>query len=122
MPTARELLEQADALMRRNRALPPSTSPPATPPPDLRAPLTPSAPVASPRPIQREPIAPSVAHTSLPIAEDDGEFTEPVSTLARAGNVDPEPDEPEVAGARVAPDDADFPVLTDAVDEPSAPV
>src|SRR5687768_16356324 len=123
MPTARELLEQADALMRRNRALPPSTSRPAAPPPEPRAPLTPSSPVASPRPIQREPIAPSVAHASLPIEDaDDGEFTEPLAMSARSRDVDSEPGEPDSAQARAAAEDADFPVLTDAVDEASAPV
>jgi len=129
MPTARELLEQADALMRRNRALPQATTRPAAPlAAEPRATLASSAPVASPRPIQREPITPSIVHTSLPIEEADSEeFIEPVAALARqprlegapAGN-GVAPARGEATGIREDPDDADFPVLTDAVGEASS--
>ena len=122
MPTARELLEQADALMRRNRTLPPATSRPVPPPAEPRPALASSAAIASPRPIQREPIAPSVVHTALPLDEptDTAEFTEPLATSARALPADPavEPS-PAPAPRDEAVDDTDFPVLTDAV-EPSA--
>src|SRR5664279_49547 len=54
MPTARELLEQADALMRRNRAAAVDDIPVLTdsvsPLPQLRSPVRPAAPVARPPP------------------------------------------------------------------------
>ena len=102
MPTARELLEQADALMRRSRtgeareALPRMT----TQSPEFRIATPRAAPAASPRTIQREPIAPSIARTALPV--------DPIETLAV-----PSADN---AGQRAPPDD-DFPVLTEAVDD-----
>ena len=122
MPTARELLEQADALMRRNRTLPPATSRPVPPPAEPRPAVAPSAAIASPRPIQREPIAPSVVHTALPLDEptDTAEFTEPLPTPARALPTDAAVEPPPAPTPRDEPaDDMDFPVLTDAV-EPSA--
>jgi hypothetical protein len=122
MPTARELLEQADALMRRNRALPPSTPRPATEPSiEARSPALPSLPAS--RPIQREPIASSVVHTALPIEDHDaGEFAEPLSPPPRPADAARE--RSEDLGVRTSveadpADDADFPVLTDAVAEPA---
>jgi len=123
MPTARELLEQADALMRRNRPLAQSTSRPVTPPPsDARATLAPPPPVASPRPIQREPIASSVVHTSLPIQDvDAGEFAEPLLAPQRAPAIDAGADERDVTPPHLeTADEDDFPVLTETVDEPVA--
>ena len=120
MPTARELLEQADALMRRNRVgaggdmpgrLSPSSKDPATVSPTSG--LPPSA-----RTIQREPIAPSVARTSLPVDP----------TVSPAFEVPPPSDGPPVAPPLAAPApevspppvEAEFPLLTEAVDEPDA--
>jgi hypothetical protein len=114
MPTARELLEQADALMRRNRmgaagetaGLPaaPGTPQPTTSPT--------SGPVVSPRTIQREPIAPTVARTSLPV--------DPTESPGLAASPDEQPappvPRPPVAHASSAAA-VEFPVLTDAVDE-----
>ena len=132
MPTARELLEQADALMRRDRdALAtggrarPSSTPITTTPRPL------AGVAVSPRTIQREPIAPSVARTSLPVHPTDS----PAFAASEALPVAPAPEvrestitaetrpiaampREEAAGspAGAAPgDDADFPMLTDAV-------
>lgn len=166
MPTARELLEQADALMRRRNLQPvaapqgpdaaeptqgpatdsrfgatdapaadprveprlpsslayegpPAASAGAAPSPSAAAALSamrwsapaPAVPVPtsspvfapppsrSPRTIQREPIAPSVARTALPV--DPGE--------------PPAPAVPYGAAAQAA--EADFPLLTDAVED-----
>ena len=118
MPTARELLEQADALMRRNRqmaeravrgpAVGPTTLPdeaPAAriepglrtaPPPAEPAPRAAPEPAAAPAPATRvEPVPPSpvVEEADIPVLE------EVVAPEARAGEAD------------------DFPVLTDAIDE-----
>ena len=132
MPTARELLEQADALMRRDRdALAtggrarPSSTPITTTPRPL------AGVAVSPRTIQREPIAPSVARTSLPVHPTDS----PAFAASEALPAAPVPEarestiaaetrpiaampREEAAGspAEAAPeDDADFPMLTDAV-------
>jgi hypothetical protein len=118
VPTARELLEQADALMRRNRqmaeravggpAVGPTTLPdeaPAAriepglrtaPPPAEPAPRAAPEPAAAPAPATRvEPVPPSpvVEEADIPVLE------EVVAPEAPAGEAD------------------DFPVLTDAIDE-----
>jgi len=102
MPTARELLEQADALMRRNRTGEAREVPPrmTTQSPEFRIATPRAAPAASPRTIQREPIAPSIARTTLPV--------DPIETPADAA--------PSRAGGD-SPSDDDFPVLTEAVDD-----
>jgi hypothetical protein len=131
MPTARELLEQADALMRRNRmgtsgdaAGRPAT--PGTNPPTL-SPT--SGPTRSPRPIQREPIAPSVARTSLPVDPTESPvFTSSVPAVDQPAPQAPfATEEPVLRAPVVMPDaqsateaEAEFPLLTDAVDEASA--
>jgi hypothetical protein len=132
MPTARELLEQADALMRRDRdALAtggrarPSSTPITTTPRPL------AGTVVSPRTIQREPIAPSVARTALPVHPTDSPAfaaaeAPPVTTVpevretalptAPAPAAAMQRDESAGPLAEVASaDDADFPMLTDAV-------
>ena len=120
MPTARELLEQADALMRRNRmgpgagiARPPS---PVSNPPTV-APT--SGLPASPRPIQREPIVPSVARTSLPV-----DPTESPAIIARVPShqSDAAPVAlPEAPLVEPGPEtETEFPLLVDAVDEVAA--
>ena len=122
MPTARELLEQADALMRRDRnalaagdrALPAST-------PVTLAPRSLTESVMSPRTIQREPIAPSVARTSLPIHPTDspafsapeGPWFEPAGTPAPSR--DPSAAVPMPMHEAESTPEADFPTLTDAV-------
>jgi len=124
MPTARELLEQADALMRRDRdalaagerARPAST-------PVTLAPRLLTAAAMSPRTIQREPIAPSAARTSLPIYPTDSPaFSAPEAPrIAPAATPAPSRDASvEVPVPRHEADstsDADFPTLTDAVVE-----
>ena len=104
MPTARELLEQADALMRRNRTGEAREVPPrmTTQSPEFRIATPRAAPAASPRTIQREPIAPSIARTALPV--------DPIDSLA------PPPAEASPA-VEVSPPDDDFPLLTEAVDD-----
>lgn len=109
MPTARELLEQADALMHRNRG---SAGDAARGPATGTGPTTmgvTQGPTISPRSIQREPIAPSVVHTALqPARDDDGEV--PLLTDAVS--------EPIEAADPAAPDVVDdVPLLTDAVEE-----
>jgi len=118
VPTARELLEQADALMRRNRQMaeravrgpavepaPFPAEPPAArivpglrtaPPPAESAPRAAPEPVAAPAPATRvEPVPPPavVEDTDIPVLE------EAVAPEAPAAEAD------------------DFPVLTDAIDE-----
>jgi hypothetical protein len=122
VPTARELLEQADALMRRNRDAGAANEPARAPGVPLGGPSV-SPPLVSPRTIQREPIAPSMARTALPVdpsvspaigpaavpPHDDAErpVEQPVPVLTDA-----------VAGARGQPVDLDdVPVLTDVVEE-----
>ena len=122
MPTARELLEQADALMRRDRdalAAGERARPSSTPVTLAPRPLTGAA--MSPRSIQREPIAPSVARTSLPIHPTDSPAFSAPETPWFAPAVTPASlrDEPAAAPVPVddaaASSDADFPTLTDAV-------
>ena len=122
MPTARELLEQADALMRRDRdalAAGERARPASTPVTLAPRPLTAAA--MSPRTIQREPIAPSAARTSLPIHPTDSPaFSAPEApwfapaatpaSLREAPAAAPMPVEEAAATT-----DADFPTLTDAV-------
>ncbi len=140
MPTARELLEQADALMRRNRMGTGNTAgrspmPGPSPPPES-PPVSPPAPglPASPHTIQREPIAPSVARTSLPVdpAEPpvDGADS-PLEPRSPAAPVNEPPLETRaevplltdaVEGSTASPGPFadltdDVPVLTDAVEE-----
>jgi hypothetical protein len=140
MPTARELLEQADALMRRDRdalgtgeRARPSSTPIATTPRPLAA-------AVSPRTIQREPIAPSVARTSLPVHPTDSPAlaASGATSAIAASSASAVPEArlqdaaPQVAAA-VVPEfraeatiaagsrgiapaiDADFPTLTDVV-------
>lgn len=119
MPTARELLEQADALMRRNRMDvggdtpgrpartgkdPPTVSPTSGLPPAART-------------IQREPIAPSVARTALPV---DPTVSPAFAVPPRSG--EPPSSPPPAASTDEAPPEveAEFPLLTEAVDEPEA--
>ena len=139
MPTARELLEQADALMRKGRG----TAGHAPAPPSPAAVWPPFVPGAtSPRTIQREPIAPSEALTSAPsvpdtsaVADLTAEIALPaveapdlaaavdaaqvapveVPTLSEAVS-DIELDGEVPAAAGLEGDADDFPVLTDAVD------
>src|SRR5512139_1122007 len=123
MPTARELLEQADALMRRDRdalaagdrARPPST-------PVTLAPRSLAGPAVSPRSIQREPIAPSVARTSLPIHPTDSPaFSTPAPWFAPAAAPAPSAEAPPAVPVPMheaePTSEADFPTLTDAVVE-----
>ena len=117
MPTARELLEQADALMRRNRAGASPRSPIAPPTESRIPPTTSNGVIASPRPIQREPIASSLVHTSLPLVDADAsDFTEPG---VQAALPPPANETGPVAEVAAPTDDGDFPVLTDAVAERS---
>jgi hypothetical protein len=122
MPTARELLEQADALMRRDRdalaagdrALPSST-------PVTLAPRSLTGPAVSPRTIQREPIAPSVARTSLPIHPTDSPAISAPEAPGFAPAATPAPSRdasvavPMPMHEAASTPDADFPTLTDAV-------
>jgi hypothetical protein len=117
MPTARELLEQADVLMRRNRLGVPGetvgrSATPAGPPSTLSR----TGPALSPRTIQREPIAPSVARTSLPV--------DPTESPAFAvPDQQPVPFPVPPPDAQPAPEsEPEFPLLTDAVDEAPAAV
>ena len=122
MPTARELLEQADALMRRDRdalAAGERARPSSTPVTLAPRPLTGAA--MSPRTIQREPIAPSTARTSLPIHPTDSPaFGAPeapwFAPLAAPASLRDEPAAvPAPVHEAAATTDADFPTLTDAV-------
>ena len=122
MPTARELLEQADALMRRDRdalAAGERVRPASTPVTLAPRPLTAAA--MSPRTIQREPIAPSAARTSLPIHPTDSPaFGAPEAPwLAPAAVPAPLREVPAAAPLPMqeaaATTDGDFPTLTDAV-------
>ena len=121
MPTARELLEQADALMRRNRIgcrarrraspddagcrIPPTLSPTSGRRARRRA------------PIQREPIAPSVARTSLPVDPTESPVLRRRSCrrpAARLARIRTQPMSPAAVDAR--PSSA----ADDAVDEAEA--
>ena len=122
MPTARELLEQADALMRRDRdalAAGERVRPASTPVTLAPRPLTAAA--MSPRTIQREPIAPSDARTSLPIHPTDSPvFRAPEApwfapTAAQASLREAPAAGPMPIEAAAVTTDADFPTLTDAV-------
>jgi hypothetical protein len=122
VPTARELLEQADALMRRNRDAGAANEPARGPGVPLGGPSV-SPPLVSPRTIQREPIAPSMARTGLPVDPSVSPSIGPAAT--------PPGDQPErtieqavpvltdaVPEARGQPVDLDdVPVLTDVVEE-----
>jgi len=127
MPTARELLEQADALMRRNRAASAAELNRPAPPPDIEvpAPVPPLAATSvSSRTIQREPIRPSVtAGPAFPqlapqptsAAPQSGErdiplLTEAVPVAGTGSPVAPPP-------ARSLESIDDVPLLTDAVEE-----
>ena len=121
MPTARELLEQADALMRRNRAA--SEGPRPDPQPgggvSWSAPLPGST---SPRTIQREPIPPSTARTSLPFDPTESPvFTigEPASRGPATAQHAPPPDDdvPVLTQPVETAADDDVPLLTDVVEE-----
>jgi hypothetical protein len=105
MPTARELLEQADALMRRNRSAGNADAPASRP--SLR-PSIPSSATHSPRAIQREPIAPSIARTSLPVDPTESPLIAPEADAPPAS-------QPEATEAEPA-----VPLLTEAIDEPEA--
>lgn len=112
MPTARELLEQADALMRRNRReTARATSLPAAPEPPVRHA---AAPVIDPGPrivgpLPRPPAeSPVDASVSTPPA-----IEAPVAERHAAAA---DEDIPLLEDA-VAADDDEFPVLTEAVDE-----
>jgi len=127
MPTARELLEQADALMRRDRnalAAGDRARPSSTPITLAPRPLAGGA--ASPRAIQHEPIAPSTARTSLPVhpadapafAVPDATMFVPASLLREARVESPTTGAAPVESSAAAPvPDADFPTLTEAVIE-----
>ena len=119
MPTARELLEQADALMRRNRMGVGGDTPsrPARTGKDPPTVSPTSGPPTSARTIQREPIAPSVARTPLPVHPTvSPAFEVPARSDERPVSEPPSPttdDAPPVV-------EAEFPLLTEAVDEPEA--
>jgi len=122
MPTARELLEQADALMRRDRdALAAGERTLPSPTPVTLAPRLLTAAAMSPRTIQREPIAPSAARTSLPIHPTDSPaFGAPEAPwIAPAAMPAPSRDAsvevPVPMHEADSTPDADFPTLTDAV-------
>jgi hypothetical protein len=118
MPTARELLEQADALMRRNRMGPGAgtATRPASPGPNPPTVGPTSGLPASPRTIQREPIAPSVARTSLPV--------DPTESPARVPSHEPAAAPAPPSGTPVIEPgpETEFPLLIDAVDEAKAAV
>ncbi len=100
MPTARELLEQADALMRRNRQE------------AARAPTMPPVPVAVEQRAAVPPIDPGprvVAEAPQPAA--NATVPEPVATRSSDADI------PVLDDAVEAVADDDVPVLTDAVDE-----
>jgi hypothetical protein len=123
MPTARELLEQADALMRRNRAAAAAAAEAEAPvaPQPAPAPTLATSALASPRTIQHEPITASAARSALPI--EPGEAPIDVASVRhvppqRSDRVEDVPvlteaigDEHDAAGAD------DVPLLTDAVEE-----
>ena len=121
MPTARELLEQADALMRRNRAAGGAANEPAKPGGLPLATPSMSPALVSPRTIQHEPIAPSIARTSLPVDPSESPFV--VSQPAAAKDAAPRSDDSvpvlteAVGEAEAAADLDDVPVLTDVVEE-----
>ncbi len=100
MPTARELLEQADALMRRNRARAAALA--AEPEPDI--------------PVLTEPVGPNLAALAARSQEPRPVKSEPTRASATAIVADV---------AKAAPPaprvDDDFPLLTDAVEEIEAP-
>jgi len=110
MPTARELLEQADALMRRNRQetarAAPTTAPPPRPHPFAPA-VDPGSRIVGPLP------APSAGHevraplTTPPAIESSGGAPHAAST----------DDAIPLLEDAVGADDDEFPVLTEAVDE-----
>lgn len=120
MPTARELLEQADALMRRNRAAPAADVAQRQKPPDKKVSATAPAVAqdGSPasRPIQREPIPTAVARTSPPVDSSESPCAMPGEAASApvpgpmTGNVPP----PRESA------DAEIPLLTDAVPEATA--
>jgi hypothetical protein len=110
MPTARELLEQADALMRRNRAATESARPDPQP-----GGVGWSAPVpgsTSPRTIQREPIPPSTARTSLPVDPTES----PIFSIGEPAQT-PDHDVPVLTQPVEAAAEDDVPLLTDVVEE-----
>src|SRR6266568_3764357 len=103
MPTARELLQQADALMRRNRSG------------DSSIPVLTES-VSEPRaePARRGPSTPerSGAMLRVPAAPSPGARPETAGTSADAADVSEAPED-----SAVAPADVDPPLLTDAVEE-----
>ena len=108
MPTARELLEQADALMRRNRG------DGAPGPRDTAGAPSPGGaygPTVSPRTIQREPITPSAAHRSMIEADQPAPPDDDVPLLTDAV-LEPLAEAPAAAASA-----EEVPVLTDAVEE-----
>jgi hypothetical protein len=120
VPTARELLEQADALMRRNRDAGAANEPARGPGVPLGGPSV-SPPLVSPRTIQREPIAPSMARTALPV---DPSVSPSIGPAATPPHAEPSIEQSvpvltdAVAEARGDPVDLDdVPVLTDVVEE-----
>lgn len=118
MPTARELLEQADALMRRNRVASGGDAARAAPAPGPITLSPTSGFPASPRTIQREPIPPAVARTSLPVDPTDSpalNAAAPKVEPRQAGRVDAPLAQPP------ADADAEFPLLTEAVEAPASP-
>ncbi|HVF63268.1 MAG TPA: hypothetical protein VNE58_04670 [Casimicrobiaceae bacterium] len=111
MPTARELLEQADALMRRNRGGGEAV------PRDVQStgPVTfTTSPYYSPRTIQREPIAPSVARTSLPVDPTDA----PSLRVPLAPPSAPDDVAPAASSTSDGHADDEFPLLIDSVESP----
>ncbi len=119
MPTARELLEQADALMRRNRqaaeravrgsAVAPAPAPPAHEAPAARIEpgwRTVAAPVA--------PAAPPVEEAKPPTHAAGDERAAPAPAVE---DLDIPVLDEAVESEAPAADAEDFPVLTDAVDE-----
>ncbi len=131
MPTARELLEQADALMRRNRAASAVEVSRRESPPDTetraRAPVAANA-VVSPRTIQREPIQPAaMASASAPSAPlsslkppQSGEHDVPLLTEAVPEASAASFDTLDLPTSRESIDDV--PLLTDAVEEIDVPI
>ncbi len=107
MPTARELIEQADALMRRNRARAAGSGDALRVSPAPRvAPVETDSPAQAPL---RDALAPdSKSARAGAIAEEIPLLTEAVDAVAEAG-------------ANVDALDDDVPVLTDAIEEIEAP-
>lgn len=104
MPSARELLEQADALMRRNRL--------AAAPAEVSAPVAPTAPIAA----AVAPIA-SAADDGIPVLT---EIAMPPVALAVATSHEAAA-APAAQPAQSMQDLDDVPLLTDAVEEIEAP-